>query len=338
MTDTPSNPVPPDSGKLRKFFPLTPELAKELRAIEHMPAGAWRLWSFLATLDPYGSDYLELPELVDILAECNISKATFYRAIALFHEHALFDLQPTKMYILNLRGQRIVSKLRHPSQNCTPPSQNCNPQSQSCENQEATTPMPLSNERTNCSRKDLKNNRTVPPIPPCSHKGINREESGTGGLDPLKQDIERLSALIDAVGVRPNKTIQTALAELMVQQGAVAATRAVENSLSALQEQREKGTVRNPGGFLIAALRRSFTANHAKREARERKRPPDPPSFNQVSAAVNEAIRRGDRAFALARLQQLWADGYHDLIEELCITWKRDWGFQLTNEGVSDGN
>ncbi|HEY9907890.1 MAG TPA: hypothetical protein V6D18_09850 [Thermosynechococcaceae cyanobacterium] len=87
-----------------KYYQLTPALSKELRAM-NLHASEWRLWSYLVTLDPFGDRYMEMPDLVEILNECDMSKATFYRALAKFEEHGLFDTQPLKIAFRNLRGQ-----------------------------------------------------------------------------------------------------------------------------------------------------------------------------------------------------------------------------------------
>ncbi len=89
---------------MSKHYPLTTELAEKLRTAK-LTAAEWRLWSYLATLDPFGEHYQEL-DLLTILDECNLSKPTFYRAIARFQELGLFDTQPAKIAFRNLLGAR----------------------------------------------------------------------------------------------------------------------------------------------------------------------------------------------------------------------------------------
>jgi hypothetical protein len=77
--------------------------------------------SYLATLDPFGDRYQEMPDLAEILEQCDLSKPTFYRAIAKLQEVGLFDIQPVKTDFRNLQGlknrpQRIVSEMRIESQ------------------------------------------------------------------------------------------------------------------------------------------------------------------------------------------------------------------------------
>ena len=64
-------------------------------------AGEWRLFARLRLLDPYGEKYQEISTL-EILSKCNISKATFYRAIAKFQSLGLFDFQDKGFTFRNL--------------------------------------------------------------------------------------------------------------------------------------------------------------------------------------------------------------------------------------------
>jgi hypothetical protein len=188
-----------------------------------------------------------------------------------------------------------------------------------------------------------------------THHPVLNEQGGTG---TNAQVWEQLAA----ADIAPNKTIQRVLGDLQNHQGAAATAKAVENAVSALQEQQSKGTVRNPGGFITAALRRGFTANQAKKEHRERSHsspgarshngpaassPPTqtrskpqtrpPLDINTLLASVFMAVQQGDRSFALAKLQHCWAEGWHEEVEDLCITFKRDWGFIVTAQGIRDG-
>jgi hypothetical protein len=90
-----------------KHYPLTPDLAKKLRNAQ-LTAAEWRLWSYLVTLDPFGDRYEDMPDLLTIKQECDISKSAFYRAIAKFQDHELFDTQPVKIAFRNLQGARKI--------------------------------------------------------------------------------------------------------------------------------------------------------------------------------------------------------------------------------------
>ncbi|NJO74193.1 MAG: hypothetical protein HC833_10820 [Leptolyngbyaceae cyanobacterium RM1_406_9] len=102
----------------------------------------------------------------------------------------------------------------------------------------------------------------------------SKETIGTptanGQGEHLVQAQNPLMELVIGAGMHSNKTIQRILRELEQQLDPADAKRAVENAVSALQEQQAQGTVRNPGGFLVAALRGNFTANESKRNARKK--------------------------------------------------------------------
>jgi hypothetical protein len=82
------------------FYPLTPQMGDKLRKA-NLSAAEWSLWSYLATLDPSGECYVQLPDILTVLSDTNISKATFYRAIAKFQKEGLFDFQSCGFSIRN---------------------------------------------------------------------------------------------------------------------------------------------------------------------------------------------------------------------------------------------
>ncbi len=172
-----------------------------------------------------------------------------------------------------------------------------------------------------------------------AQSAIDNEGIGTS-QDSLTTE---LLALISEFGLRPNQTIQTALAELQQRADGPAARRAVENALSALAEQNKVGVVRNPGGFFVAALRRGFTSNQGKlvaRQRRERGEVIKAPDVMQIEYQIDHYIVKERRLdWALAKLQELWEQGWHEAIKHL-IASRKDWGFTITDRGVTanEGN
>jgi hypothetical protein len=162
-----------------------------------------------------------------------------------------------------------------------------------------------------------------------SRQGSGNLRDGNGSA-PLEIEIEELLQLLRNAGVEANKTIKKTIASLLFQKGSAATRQMVENSISSLKEQQKRGKVRNPGGFIVAALRRGFTSNEAKRDARER---PQVPDLVSVEYAIDQALVRGDRAWALGKLQGLWSEGWHDQVEWLLQN-RTDWLFEATAEGV----
>ncbi|GBE95732.1 hypothetical protein [Nostoc cycadae] len=132
------------------FYPLTPETSRKLRQ-GNLTAAEWRIWSYLVELDSWGDRYQEVSTL-RIIEECNVSKATFYRAVAKLQELEIFDFQDIGFSIRNLCGvtslknETTFSEMRQDSQKCDSNLKNekvvskVRNQSQKCENQQ---PEPL---------------------------------------------------------------------------------------------------------------------------------------------------------------------------------------------------
>ena len=131
--------------KINNFYPITPEVSRKLRQGK-LTAAEWRIWSYLIEIDPWGDIYKDIDTLT-VMAECDVSKATFYRAIAKFQELELFDIQDKGISIRNLKGvsslknETPVSEMRQDSQNCETRRKNetkkskMRQDSQNCENQ-----------------------------------------------------------------------------------------------------------------------------------------------------------------------------------------------------------
>lgn len=135
-----SNKLPED------FYPVTPSAAQKLRKA-NLTASEWKIWSYLVEVDPWGDRYHEV-ETMSLLSACEVSKATYYRAIAKFQEEKIFDFQDKGFNVRNLNGikkikdEKVVSKMRIPdSQNCENSLKNektvaeMRQLSQDCENQ-----------------------------------------------------------------------------------------------------------------------------------------------------------------------------------------------------------
>jgi len=94
-----------------QFYPFASSMAKKLRQA-HLSAAEWRFWAYLIEQDPWGDRYKELDPF-DILRECGMSKATYYRAKAKLQKLGLFDFQEGKITFRNLTG---ISQIRQESQ------------------------------------------------------------------------------------------------------------------------------------------------------------------------------------------------------------------------------
>lgn len=88
---------------MNEFYPLTSNIFQRLRDA-NLTAAQWRLWTYLVELDPTGDRYCQLPDLLEVLSEVDMSKAQFYKAIAKFQEKELFDFQQNGLVFRNLEG------------------------------------------------------------------------------------------------------------------------------------------------------------------------------------------------------------------------------------------
>jgi hypothetical protein len=215
-----------------------------------------------------------------------------------------------------LESQNGFRNLRMTSEKSESPPLPNSPHSKGFKNSEVSANVPI------VLNKLVKTTKHPPSHPV---KIFNREKNGANDL----------LELIKNAGVIPNKSIRATLYEVLNRLELPAATRAVENAISAFQEQQAQGTIRNPGGFLNSALRRGFTANQAKKTARSQPVKPTPPDLTLVAIAIDQALRVGDLTFALAKLQTLWAEGWHEELRELCYL-RKDWGFRITDSGIEE--
>jgi len=88
-----------------KFYKLTEEIAAKLRSLK-LSGSEWKVWSYLVTVCPFSDNYQKF-ELIDLLSECEVSKSTFYRAIAKLQEAELIDIQATELLVKNLTDVTI---------------------------------------------------------------------------------------------------------------------------------------------------------------------------------------------------------------------------------------
>lgn len=91
------------------FYPLTPQQANKLRKAK-LTAAEWRIWSYLVECDPWGDRYQDL-DTFTAMSECDVSKATFYRAIAKFQEEGLLP-EWVKVREVNTIEKQIRDRLQ----------------------------------------------------------------------------------------------------------------------------------------------------------------------------------------------------------------------------------
>jgi len=312
----------------------------------------YELWLYLCELDPFGDRWVDIPAPSEIATVLHCDTRTVERAARRLQDCDLFDFQietwkakntaPLSVVEENSPGKGIQkSAIRSKSRQMDPKVGNGIKRSKSRQmdpNAEIKAPLGAGFRNGNVPITDqtLLTKQIGTSTKAEAQSAINSEGIGTGA-EPLTTE---LLALISEFGLRPNQTIQTALAELQQRADGPAARRAVENALSALAEQNKVGVVRNPGGFFVAALRRGFTSNQGKRQRRERGEVIKAPDVMQIEYQIDHYIVKEKRPdWALAKLQELWEQGWHDAIKHLVFS-RKDWGFSITDEGVTanEGN
>ncbi|MEC4816442.1 MAG: hypothetical protein SAK29_24715 [Scytonema sp. PMC 1069.18] len=71
-----------------KFYPLTPLRSQKLRKAK-LTKQEMTLWLYLIEKDPFGDRDCELPSTLEITAELEMSKASYFRALKVLHEEEL---------------------------------------------------------------------------------------------------------------------------------------------------------------------------------------------------------------------------------------------------------
>jgi hypothetical protein len=87
---------------MTQFFKFFLESHKTLVSYK-FTAAEWRLYLYLSALDPFGDEYVELPNTQTILSECELKKSNFYIAMARLQELNLFDFQDKGFHYRNLQ-------------------------------------------------------------------------------------------------------------------------------------------------------------------------------------------------------------------------------------------
>jgi hypothetical protein len=230
----------------------------------------------LITLDPYGDRWIDIPSPEELAALFQVDKRTIQSAAQRIMDANLFDFEVKRWKGKNNRPlQRSAdfstekrlpfvqkrSKLHKKDPNCKLWK---TPESHTGQGIQAISD--CTNNRIN--RSIQKQKRTEQPGPthhPVPDKivwgEINRKEPGME-LETPETLHKQLCNQIDRSGIRPNKAIQNTLWYLLNSPEAPAARQIVQNALSSYYEKRE--SIRNPAGFLNAAIQRRFTANGSK--------------------------------------------------------------------------
>lgn len=329
MTNSTGDPQAP--GTQKRHYRLTHR--EWCSSTKRLKPAELKVLYYLRTLDPFGDHWLDI-HITPIADDLELNKSTVSRALRKLAEQKYLDLEiQTARVRLFSREKVLPTDNLLPTDNSLPSDHSSFLQTTSViatqpERSPDNTPFlkPAQDkgfEEGQCTnnRSNFLNNKQTGTTP-AHHPVENRKQEGIGTL--LRE--------VEATGIRANKTIQGAIQQTIEQFGEASAAARVRNALSAIAEQQSVGKVRNPGGMLVAALREGYTSNEAKLKKRA---VPQPPDLHAVESAIDQALLSGDRPFGFAKLQQLFDEGWFEQTQELCQV-RRDWGFKVSRQGVSD--
>ncbi len=96
---------PRASGQSREtFFKLTHDVRKKLVAA-NLTAAEWRIWSYLACLDPFGDRGVRF-SFTELALACQVKRATYFAAKAKFQKLGLFNFVEELPKVVNLQGRK----------------------------------------------------------------------------------------------------------------------------------------------------------------------------------------------------------------------------------------
>ncbi|MBD2462296.1 hypothetical protein H6G89_14705 [Oscillatoria sp. FACHB-1407] len=329
MTDSSTSPES-STSQIAEFVQIPTKLLQYVRSL-HLTGTQYDLWLYLYELDPYGNRWIEVPPPAEIAQILQVDPRTIQRCAQRLADCELFEFQINRW---KARNTTVTSKIRDFSTgkeiHLRTNRSKCHQMDQKIQNGTNTQSLkPLQNQ--GFANEPCTNNRKKEYSEQIGTSYCNEQEGNLVHLqNPL---LERVAA----AGLSPNKTIQRAIATLQQQLDPTTAAKAVENALSALQEQQQQGTVRNPGGFFMAALKGNFTANTAKRNAKHKRASPTPrdsppPDPIAVSQQIDTYLLNGRRDWAIAKLNQLYSNHPNHITELLSI--RNDWQISITELGV----
>lgn len=345
-------------SKLPINYPLTHE--EWLLAIKELRPRERDVLYYIRTLDPFGTKQIELGVRA-IAKDIGCDASTVSRALKVLWDKGYIDLEMLQVRVklktkgLLFESQSFEPKLLSPD-NSVAYRSTVLPTDNKLD-RETTPKQNLENAETLSGKAlegDLENHHHVPIT---DQTYLNKTNTGkTPTHHPVADEqagyLVQFLEILDQSGIRPNQNITKVIKQTLEKCGLPEGRTRLRNALTAVTEQMAEGTVTNPAGLFVSAVRRGFTANQAKRAARERGQaefaalPPTtpiaPPVIDLQSAemAIDQALMQGDRSFAWAKLQALWDAGSTDHQRqqlEALLHLRNDWGFECSRLGVQDG-
>ena len=92
-----------EQDTFKPFFQLSKEAIKLLWSTK-LSGNDWKVYSFLSLIDPFGDRWCELPSIKDICTLLEMSKTSFYRAIAKLKNEGIIKAEIKGFMFQNLLG------------------------------------------------------------------------------------------------------------------------------------------------------------------------------------------------------------------------------------------
>jgi len=270
----------------KSFYPVTAEISQKLRQAK-LTAAEYRIWLYLIEVDPWGDRYKDL-ETLKVIEECEVSKATFYRAIAKFQELEVFDFQDKGFSIRNLCGAAVSKTRKTQSQDCEKSLKTekkvskMRQNSQNCENQ----PLEASHSKGSEVSQTIQTNKT--------NKIRSRDENFDLKEPEIKAKKDR-----DAIENKddPEKDFKDFIIKRI--------------------ETERKITIASPEAYLNKVLSKDagkWRSLYAESKEPVKARDVITEDIWRLEQSLNQAIRMNDLEFAIAKLE-----GLTDIREQIFI-------------------
>lgn len=183
---------------MARFFKLTTEISQIVRKA-NLTAAQLKIWLYFTEIDPFGDNYIELPELFEIQQECgDISQKTFYRAIAKFKELNLFDFQYNKAFIRNQQSNGTkVKNVQAEDKNVQVEDKNVQAEDKNVQPTIYTEIQTLSDSNAHEEKKAIATletattKPTLSEIPKTKIDSLVKTESGNGENFPAAVDLKK---------------------------------------------------------------------------------------------------------------------------------------------------
>lgn len=303
------------SGAQQPFVAIPVELVRYVRSLK-LTGTQYDLWLYLYELDPFGDRWVEVPPPDEIAIILKVDPRTVERAARRLDDCKLFEFQIKRW---KARNTTVSAKVT-----------------------ENSTGKEI--------RKWTKRSKS-PQMDQFVANGINlsfsRQRDPNVTPEPAQGATSSLSHTIH--------TDQT----LSYSERETFGTEQYASELSPFFELTRDGSLKLLAGYekwlknkaqnlpVPPTLIEQWIESESQKEANQRQFlqeqhsinganvPPTVPDRFQIETACVQAALSGDRAWVLERLQQLWGDGWHELVEDLVQLYP-DWSFELTDEGVRD--